>query len=77
MSQKEVSRRLGLSIGIVRSVEQRALCKLRRQAKALRELQGLLALKHDGLWARPYWVLSGGPFCQEGINGSKRVPRNA
>ncbi len=66
MSQKEVSRTLGLSVSTVRSVEQRALRKLRRQAKALRELQGLLALKHDGLWVRPYWTLTVDVSCSRG-----------
>ena len=58
MSQKEVARELGVSVVTVRAVERRALRKLKRQSKALREIQGLLALKHDGLWPRPHFALS-------------------
>ncbi len=58
MSQKEVARKLGLSVATVSTVERRALRKLRRQSKTLREFQGLLALKHDGLWPRPHLALS-------------------
>ena len=66
MSQQEVSRTLGLSVSTVRNVERRALCKLRKQANALRELQGLLALKHDGLWVRPYGTLTVEVSCSRG-----------
>ena len=58
MSQKEVARKLGISVATVSTVERRALRKLRRQSKTLREIQGLLALKHDGLWPRPHLALS-------------------
>jgi len=58
MSQKEVARKLGLSVATVSTVERRALRKLRKQSKTLREIQGLLALKHAGLWPRPHLALS-------------------
>ena len=57
MSQKEVARELGVSVATISTIERRALRKLRRQSKALRELRGLLALKHDGLWPRPRLAL--------------------
>ena len=58
MSQKEVARKLDLSVATVSTVERRALRKLRRQSMTLREIQGLLALKHDGLWPWPHLALS-------------------
>jgi len=58
MSRTEVARKLGLRVATVSAVERRALRKLRRQSKTLREIQGLLALKRDGLWPRPHLALS-------------------
>ena len=66
MSQKEVARILGVSVCTVRSVERGALRKLRRQTAQLREIQGLLASRHDGLWIRPYRTLTVDVFCRRG-----------
>ena len=64
MSQKEVAKALGLNVYTVRTIERRALRKLRKQTRQLREIQGLLMLRREGLWFRPYWILSAGSGCR-------------
>jgi DNA-binding CsgD family transcriptional regulator len=58
MSQKEVAKTLGLNVRTVKTIERQALHKLRKHTRQLREIQGLLMLRRDGLWLRPYWILS-------------------
>lgn len=58
MTQEEVAKELRLSVGAIQRLEKEAHHKLKSHTSELNKIRGLLALRNDDLWPRPYWVLS-------------------